>query len=111
VDGEIDSVKAALALGADGKYLGKTGDALQAYLDRLLVEKQQLRDKEADLRAERKDLLVKSDEKPVTATTGECSMAQVYCIKRPVEISGATSSAGMSLLTHKSDEACTQCCL
>jgi hypothetical protein len=49
VEGEIDGVKTALAPGSSGVYLGKRGDALQAYFDRLLVKEEQLRDEKAAL--------------------------------------------------------------
>ena len=75
VDGKIDKAEEALAPGGSGVYLGKRGDALQAYFDRLLVKEQQLRDEKAALLKKEADLLAKCDGAALMATTGECGMS------------------------------------
>jgi peptidoglycan hydrolase CwlO-like protein len=76
VDGEIDDVKTVLAPGSRRKYLGMNKAESRAYLDKLLVKEQQLRDEKAALLKKEANLLAKRDGAALTATTGECGMAR-----------------------------------
>jgi hypothetical protein len=75
VDGKIDKAEAALEPGGGGAYLGMSGAELRDYLKELVIERKQLRAKEADLREELKALVAKRDRAALTATTGECGMS------------------------------------